>query len=68
MVWWDKALFITLFFNIVEHQNALITAIASKMVEERFALLIIDSMMALFRVDYVGRGELADRQQVLILF
>jgi meiotic recombination protein DMC1 len=48
-----------------EHQNALITAIASKMVEERFALLIVDSMMSLFRVDYVGRGELADRQQAL---
>lgn len=48
-----------------EHQNALITAIASKMVEERFALLIVDSMMALFRVDFTGRGELADRQQAL---
>lgn len=30
-----------------------------------FKLLIIDSIMALFRVDYAGRGELADRQQKL---
>jgi len=26
---------------------------------------IIDSIMALFRVDFSGRGELADRQQKL---
>ena len=26
-----------------------------------FKLLIVDSIMALFRVDYSGRGELADR-------
>ena len=30
-----------------------------------FKLLIVDSIMALFRVDYSGRGELADRQQHL---
>ena len=30
-----------------------------------FKLLIVDSIMALFRVDYSGRGELADRQQKL---
>ncbi len=29
------------------------------------ALLVIDSVMALFRVDFVGRGELAERQQKL---
>ena len=28
-------------------------------------LQIIDSIMALFRVDFSGRGELADRQQKL---
>jgi len=48
-----------------EHQDALITAIAAKMVEERFSLLIVDSIMALFRVDFTGRGELAGRQQAL---
>jgi meiotic recombination protein DMC1 len=41
--------------------------IAAKMNEEPnvFKLLIVDSIMALFRVDFSGRGELADRQQHL---
>merc|ERR1711988_1717903 len=30
-----------------------------------FKLLIVDSLMALFRVDFSGRGELAERQQSL---
>ncbi len=30
-----------------------------------FKLLIVDSVMALFRVDYSGRGELSERQQTL---
>ena len=30
-----------------------------------YRLVIIDSIMGLFRVDYSGRGELADRQQKL---
>lgn len=40
---------------------------AAKFHEEAgvFKLLIIDSIMALFRVDFSGRGELADRQQKL---
>jgi meiotic recombination protein DMC1 len=49
----------------VEHMFQLITLIAAKMIEEPFALLVIDSIMALFRVDYSGRGELSERQQVL---
>lgn len=49
----------------VEHQFQLLTLIAAKMAEERFALLIVDSIMALFRVDYSGRGELSERQVVL---
>jgi meiotic recombination protein DMC1 len=49
----------------VEHQSQLLTFIAAKMAEEKFALLIIDSIMALFRVDYSGRGELSERQNVL---
>ena len=44
--------------------NALI-ALAAKMAEEPFKLLIIDSIMAHFRVDFVGRGELSERQQKL---
>lgn len=33
-----------------------------------FKLIVVDSVMALFRVDYCGRGELADRQQKLAQF
>lgn len=33
--------------------------------EMPYRLVIIDSIMGLFRVDYSGRGELADRQQKL---
>lgn len=32
---------------------------------EEYSLLIVDSIMAPFRVDYIGRGELSERQQVL---
>jgi hypothetical protein len=35
------------------------------MVEEPYKLLIVDSIMALFRTDFTGRGELAERQQKL---
>mmetsp|Transcript_7935 Transcript_7935/g.11693 ORF Transcript_7935/g.11693 Transcript_7935/m.11693 type:complete len:332 (-) Transcript_7935:40-1035(-) len=49
----------------VEHQFQLLTLIAAKMTEEPFALIVVDSIMALFRVDYSGRGELSERQQVL---
>ncbi|KAL6078985.1 Meiotic recombination protein DMC1 B [Balamuthia mandrillaris] len=48
-----------------EHQTELITQIAAKMVEDQYRLLIIDSITALFRVDFSGRGELAERQQKL---
>ncbi|RFU23604.1 hypothetical protein B7463_g12733, partial [Scytalidium lignicola] len=33
-----------------------------------YRLLIIDSVMALFRTDYIGRGELSDRQALLNQF
>ncbi|CAN0285035.1 unnamed protein product [Lampetra planeri] len=50
-----------------EHQMELLDYVAGKFHEEggMFKLLIIDSIMALFRVDFTGRGELADRQQKL---
>ncbi|CAH1964109.1 unnamed protein product [Acanthoscelides obtectus] len=50
-----------------EHQFELLESVAVKFHEEAgiFKLLIVDSIMALFRVDYCGRGELADRQQKL---
>ncbi|XP_069124873.1 meiotic recombination protein DMC1/LIM15 homolog [Argopecten irradians] len=50
-----------------EHQFELLDFVAAKFYEEPgvFKLLVIDSIMALFRVDFSGRGELADRQQRL---
>ena len=42
-----------------------LTQVAAKFAEERYALLIVDSIMAPFRVDFSGRGELAERQQHL---
>jgi hypothetical protein len=35
------------------------------MVQEPFKLLVVDSIMANLRTDYVGRGELSERQQRL---
>jgi meiotic recombination protein DMC1 len=48
-----------------ELQSNLLTLAAAKMMEDKFSLLIIDSIMALFRVDFSGRGQLSERQQVL---
>ncbi|NXU65563.1 DMC1 protein, partial [Horornis vulcanius] len=54
-------------FSLGEHQMELLDYVAAKFHEEAgiFKLLIIDSIMALFRVDFSGRGELAERQQKL---
>eukprot|EP00917_Polyrhabdina_sp_WS-2016_P026327 GHVP01056576.1.p1 GENE.GHVP01056576.1~~GHVP01056576.1.p1 ORF type:complete len:345 (+),score=72.42 GHVP01056576.1:579-1613(+) len=53
-------------FN-TEHQIDLITSISAKFSEEpgRYRLLIVDSIINLFRTDYSGRGELGERQQKL---
>ncbi|CAL4896944.1 unnamed protein product [Urochloa decumbens] len=48
-----------------EHQHNLLLGLAAKMAEEPFRLLIVDSVITLFRVDFNGRGELAERQQKL---
>ncbi|KAB5545046.1 hypothetical protein DKX38_013158 [Salix brachista] len=48
-----------------EHQYNLLLGLAAKMSEEPFKILIVDSVIALFRVDFTGRGELAERQQKL---
>ena len=48
-----------------EHQYQLLSLVAAKLCEEQFALLVVDSITALFRVDFSGRGELAERQQKL---
>lgn len=49
----------------VDTLNQLLMQAAGAMIEEQYALLIIDSIMAPFRVDYSGRGELSERQCVL---
>ncbi|SCA48644.1 meiotic recombination protein DMC1, putative [Plasmodium ovale] len=48
-----------------EHLYHLLAISAAKMCEEPFALLIVDSIISLFRVDFSGRGELSERQQKL---
>jgi len=50
-----------------EQQMELLDFVCAKFHEEQgvFKLLIVDSLMALFRVDFSGRGELAERQQSL---
>ncbi|KRT80092.1 hypothetical protein AMK59_6896, partial [Oryctes borbonicus] len=50
-----------------EHQSELLNVVSCKLHEEAgvFKLLIVDSIMALFRVDYSGRGEIFDRQHKL---
>ena len=45
----------------VDAVNTLILQAAAAMIEDQFALMIIDSIMAPYRVDYSGRGELAER-------
>lgn len=49
----------------VDSLHSLLMHGAAHMVEDTYSLLIIDSIMAPFRVDFSGRGELAERQQLL---
>lgn len=49
----------------VEHLCALLNLAAAMMMESPHSLLIIDSIMACFRSDYTGRGQLSERQQTL---
>lgn len=50
-----------------EHQCELLATAMAKIAEdeEPYRLVIIDSIMGLFRVEFSGRGELAERQQKL---
>ncbi|PVH15360.1 DNA repair protein rhp51 [Candidozyma duobushaemuli] len=45
-----------------EHQFQLLHQAAQMMSESRFSLLVVDSIMSLYRTDYSGRGELSARQ------
>jgi len=52
-----------------DHQIHLLIEAANVMASgTRFAAIIVDSATALFRTDFSGRGELADRQQNLSKF
>ncbi|BFZ58445.1 RecA recombinase Rhp51 [Savitreella phatthalungensis] len=51
-----------------EHQLSLLTQAASMMASSRFSLLVVDSATALYRTDFQGRGELAERQVHLAKF
>ncbi|KAJ5177433.1 uncharacterized protein N7500_000132 [Penicillium coprophilum] len=51
-----------------EHQFELLNTLAQAFAGGEYRLLVIDSIMNCFRVDYCGRGELADRQQKLNQF
>ncbi|KAI9712252.1 MAG: Meiotic recombination protein dmc1 [Chrysothrix sp. TS-e1954] len=51
-----------------EHQMELLNTLAISFSTNAYRLLVIDSIMNCFRVDYSGRAELADRQQKLNQF
>ncbi|KAL5238756.1 hypothetical protein ACI65C_006166 [Semiaphis heraclei] len=51
-----------------DHQTQLLLQAGAMMAESRYALLIVDSAMALYRTDYSGRGELSARQNHLARF
>lgn len=51
-----------------EHQLELLNTLSREFAEGQYRLLVIDSIMNCFRVDYCGRGELAERQQKLNQF
>jgi RecA/RadA recombinase len=45
----------------VDGMSNLLMQAAGAMVTDSFSLLVIDSIMHPFRVDYAGRGELSER-------
>lgn len=51
-----------------EHQLELLNICAREFASGEYKLLVIDSIMNCFRVDYCGRGELSERQQKLNQF
>ncbi|XP_015791140.1 meiotic recombination protein DMC1/LIM15 homolog [Tetranychus urticae] len=64
----DNVLYVRAYTS--EHQYEIIEQATDILFESKgaFKLIVVDSVMALFRVDYSGRGELADRQQKLAQF
>ena len=48
-----------------EHQMELVEQLGEELSSGSYTLIIVDSIMSNFRVDYCGRGELNERQQKL---
>lgn len=48
-----------------EHQMELVEQLGGELSSSEYRLIVVDSIMANFRVDYCGRGELNERQQRL---
>lgn len=48
-----------------EHQMELVEQLGEELSSGQYRLIIVDSIMSNFRVDYCGRGELNERQQKL---
>ena len=44
------------------HQSELLLQAAAMMTDARFCLMVVDSVTALYRTEYNGRGELSARQ------
>ena len=59
-----KNIYVARAFNS-EHQVFLVEKAQDMIKEKNIGLIIIDSLMGHFRADFVGRGELAPRQQKL---
>lgn len=51
-----------------EHQMELLEQLSEELATGSYGLVIVDSILANFRVDYSGRGELSERQQRLNVF
>jgi len=59
-----KNIYVARAYN-AEHQMILADKAAEMIAEKNIKLVIVDSLMALFRSEFVGRGTLAERQQKL---
>lgn len=59
-----KNIFVARAYN-ADHQMVLAEKSADLIKEKNIKLLIVDSLMAQFRAEYVGRGTLSERQQKL---
>ena len=59
-----KNIFVARAYN-ADHQMLLIEKASEIIKEKNIKLVIVDSLTAQFRAEYIGRGKLADRQQKL---